>query len=298
MLLVSNVQRFSLQDGPGIRTTVFLKGCPFHCAWCCNPENQAAFPQYYFKAARCLRNQHTDCRKCELVLDSIGASEPQELAGRKIPPQSENKEKGLCALALGIWGRWYGESELINLLMRDVCAYEKSGGGVTLSGGEPLSHPIASLVRDLSHNGIQVAIETSLLMRCDSFSEILEATSLFIVDAKVMDVNACLNTVGGDVGAFRDNLAEIVEAEKDVILRIPLIEGVTATAQNTDAICALVEHFHIRHVQLLPVHHLGDEKAAALGMPSCEVGAPAESEVLSIAAKLSAAGSSVTMLAF
>lgn len=268
MLLVSNVQRFCLHDGPGIRTTVFLKGCPLSCPWCCNPENRSFSPQYFYRKNRCLLSQGTNCQECSMLLAEAGVSTPEQLAGKRVSTGREFRDP--CPLALGIWGRPWDEAKLCAVLEEDRPYYEQSGGGVTLSGGEPLAHPIEKLVCNLAQSGIHVAVETSLLLKSACLSAILQHISLFIVDAKIMDREDCRHILGGISDDFLNNLGKIIKAKKQVLLRIPLIDKLTATDENIQRICDVINTHRIAGVQLLPQHRLGDEKRMQLAeCPSC-----------------------------
>ena len=291
MLLVSNIQRFTLHDGPGIRTTVFLKGCPLSCPWCCNPENRTFSPQFYFQRQQCLRLKGADCSRCRPLLDASAVSDPSDLAGKCllscIPPGIS--ERISCPSALGVWGRYYETAELCRLLLRDRAFFENSGGGVTISGGEPLAHPCDALAAELSNAGVHVAVETSLLVHSRILAALIGCVSLFIVDAKIMDSEECRKLLGGSVEAFLESLRQIASARKDIILRVPLVQGVTATQGNLNAIAAVINRFKIGKVQLFPLHHLGNEKVLYMAGQPFLGGAPSAADVDRIAREMALA---------
>ena len=226
-LLVSNIQRFSLHDGPGIRTTVFLMGCPLRCPWCANPENQRAEIQSYVKD------------------------------GRK-----------------GSFGRYVSSGELIEECLKDKAFY--CPGGVTFSGGEPLLQMDALLpvCEGLHTEGVHLTAETSLFVSREVMKTALSQIDLFLVDVKILEESRGKEVLGGDLSLFLDNLGQLMQTDKQVILRIPVIAGYTDDRENQEKICALIDKYRnrIEKVELLEGHRLGAPKYRALGRPAghCE----------------------------
>lgn len=298
MLLVSNVQRFSLHDGPGIRTTVFLKGCPFSCPWCCNPENLSFAKEMYFKAEECVREKGSNCDHCGELLRVAGVNKPEDLAGLsvEIGEWQQVISHSECVLALGVWGEWYDEKQLCHILLEDLPFYRASGGGVTISGGEPLVHPIMPLVDELRASEIDIAVETSLLASNSLLRSLAAKISLFIVDAKILDPEQCRTTIKASLDVFYRNLSLLEQCGAEILLRLPLVLGMTDSADNISAVVELIEDFKLSRVQILPVHNLARQKAAQLGLSHPEYQAPSRARIDSIVAQLSATSAVVDIL--
>jgi len=211
---IFDIKRFAIHDGPGIRTTVFLKGCPLSCAWCHNPESQGK------------PDTHTTLR------------------GRPV-------------------GQPISVSELLSRLLRDRPFFEESGGGVTISGGEPLMQPdfAAELLAGCRATGIATALDTSGFGDPDALDTLLPHTDLVLFDLKVMDSEQHRKWTGVSNELILENLARLASAGTTIWARIPLVPGVTDTEENLDAIVTLVRaHGCIRQVHLLPYHPLGAAK--------------------------------------
>ena len=266
---VFNVQRFSVHDGPGIRTTVFLKGCPLRCPWCHNPESLDARPQVALKADRCLG--------CDLCAPAC----PEHLAGRlDLSPVTNRPDEtcvrcGSCAAACPVEARDLlgGEmavDELMAEIERDRPYFEESGGGVTFSGGEPVaSHHalfLLACLRECGRTGIHRAVDTCGVVPAETLLEVAAHTDLLLYDLKLMDPARHRCAVGVDNGVILDNLRLVVAAGHEVLVRVPLVPGRTDDRENLEALGDFVAGLDRPcPVELLPYHGLGGEQYGRLG---------------------------------
>ena len=263
--LVGNITRYALHDGPGIRTTVFFKGCPLCCPWCHNPELISHGPEIAFYREYCI-----ECGDCQMVCpEGAVRHETQERIDR-----SRCTACGLCTRdcptrALEQVGTDYGIEELVEVLLRDRFYYESSGGGVTLSGGEPTSQMlfIGPVLQRLQGEGIHTTLETNGYFAWDTFvAGCLEHLDLILFDVKIADPDEHEKVIGVNNQLILANLAKLAALRpKDVIARIPLIPGYTATKRNVGRIAELFRESGVRRYSLLPFHPYGLAKAARVG---------------------------------
>ena len=239
-VLLTNIQRFSLHDGPGIRTTVFLKGCVVRCPWCANPENLVAREEPYVKDGR----PGTYGRR-------LGT---QELVDEIM------KDAAFYRGELGQGERRISSAEQLDQLP----------GGVTFSGGEALMQAAAlvPVMERLHGEGVHVAVETCLFVAPSLLGRVLGLVDLFYVDLKVVDAGHCREVLGGDFGVYRRNLDAVIAAGAPVVVRAPVIGGFTDDAENR---CAVVEFLRGRRdgvlkAELIRGHNLGDSKYRSLGL--------------------------------
>jgi len=261
---VFDIRRFSVHDGPGIRTTVFLKGCPLRCGWCHNPEGLAAGPELVWRAERCVR-----CGTC-LTVCPEGAlrwdgGTPGVDAGRC-------SLCGDCAAACyadarEVVGRAMTASALLAEVERDRVFYEESGGGVTFSGGEPLAQPefLGALLAGCRARGLHAALDTSGEAPWEVVDRVRGAVDLFLYDLKLVDDTRHRRATGVSNARILANLAALAGHGHAIVLRVPLVPGVTDDDQNVGAIGALAASLGIAEVVVLPFHRLGAAKYARLG---------------------------------
>lgn len=218
-VIISNIQRFCLHDGPGIRTTVFFKGCNLRCPWCTNPENINFNIEKYNK-------------------DGIE----------------------------GIYGKEYDLDELFNILIKDKTYYE-NGGGVTFSGGECLwfFDKIEPLLKKLKDNGINICIETALMVPSELLSIAMKYVDYYYIDIKVLKGNN-VKTLNANPELFINNLDLVLKTKKDIVFRIPVVPEYTYTEENIKEIERLLKEKKIINLELFTIHRLGESKYKSLGL--------------------------------
>jgi pyruvate formate lyase activating enzyme len=265
--LIFDIERFAVHDGPGIRTLIFFKGCPLRCLWCCNPESQAGIIEILYSKQKCIL-----CGKCKIVCPA-DAIEFSPSMGYTI-----NREKclvgcSLCAqscpsTAKEVCGRYVTIEEVMNEIKRDSVFY-REGGGVTLSGGEPLiqvafAKKLLSMCKNI---GIHTAIETSGHIPWENFDAILPYTDLFYYDLKIMDRKMHKKYTGVSNEIILENLRELSKRSTKIIVRIPLIPTINDSSENFRAIGAFIAPLKasIQEIQVLPYHSLGAPKYEKLG---------------------------------
>ncbi len=265
--LITNVQRFSTEDGPGIRTTVFFKGCPLSCPWCHNPEGLLKEPELSFTQSRCI-----GCGECEKVCP-VGAPIPGSPENPKDLKGSECTRCFACVSACPTTarekiGREYTVEELFRELIRDKVFYEKSEGGVTASGGEPmLWHEfLASLFKRLGKAGIHTALDTSAVTGGDALARVLVHTSLALVDLKIMDEKKHKEIIGAALPRILENISQIDRSDIPIIIRVPVVPGYTDSEANICKIAEFVSGLkNLASVELLAFHQLGKSKYKQMG---------------------------------
>jgi pyruvate formate lyase activating enzyme len=271
---VFNVQRFSVHDGPGIRTVVFLKGCSLRCIWCSNPESLSCRVQLGFNPDRCIGLDR--CNACLEVAPDPAAFVLREQ--RVVGLESDRPEDYLrCADAcptgaLKAWGRQTNVGEVMREVLADSAYYAESGGGLTLSGGEALIQTrfANELLKAARAAGINTCVETALNYKGDVIDEVLPLVDLFLCDVKHMDPSEHRRYTGVSNDAILANLRRLVACGADVVIRIPVVPGHNGTEENLRATARfIVDELggRVRQIQLLPFRKLGQEKYASLGMP-------------------------------
>ena len=250
---IFDIQRASFVDGPGIRTTVFFKGCNLHCSWCHNPESQSPKPQMMFHKNRC-----TGCGKCK----------------EKCPNSLEKCELcGKCALycphdAREICGKEYTVCEVMREVLKDKAIYEGSGGGVTFSGGECMLQIdfLEAILKKCKEEGIHTAVDTAGHLPFEYFARILPFTDLFLYDIKCLDSEKHEKYTGVKNERILENLERLLKCGASVWVRIPVIPAVNDTKEEMQGIKTLLDAFgRPERIELLPYHAMGEHKYAALG---------------------------------
>ena len=277
MPLIFNIQKYSIHDGEGIRTTVFFKGCPLSCSWCHNPESQRFEKELLFHADRCTGCGacSQDCPQKAVSMESL--SPPvSALPGKFLPrlDRSLCQGCGTCAAvcpygAREAVGKEYPLPELIRLLEKDWMFYERSGGGVTLSGGEPLAQDmdyIEELARRLHASGYSVDIDTCGCVPYEHIRRVLPYVDTFLYDIKLIDPQAHLEHTGVDNRLILENLKALSADGGKIQIRLPLIDGVNATEKHLTDIISFLQDNAINpyRINLLKYHSTGSGKYARL----------------------------------
>lgn len=265
-LYISNIQRFSVDDGPGIRTTVFLKGCNLRCRWCHNPENISSKPVLQFKKDVCI-----SCGKCLQVCEN---KVHQKVGQEHIIKREYCLACGKCtqtcvSKALTIIGRKEGIELLLAELLKDRAYYEKSGGGVTFSGGEPMLQyqSLLPMLKLCKENGLHTAVDTAGAVPYEYFEKILPYTDVFLYDLKCISSGIHKKYTGVDNKEILSNLERLSKDGARIILRTPLIEGVNTDEKEIKAMAEFISD--LKGVELyepLPYHDYGIGKYELIGM--------------------------------
>jgi pyruvate formate lyase activating enzyme len=262
---VFNIERFAIRDGPGIRTTVFLKGCPLRCLWCANPESISPRPQLLY-----LENLCTRCYRCVEVCPNKATT--------KTPDGAIKIDRSLCKAcgkcveicpnkARQLSGKLMTVDEVLEEVKKDALFYQNSGGGVTFSGGEPSQQPefLWHLLKGAQESGIHTALDTSGFVKPEILKKVLEHTNLVLYDIKHMDPTKHKELTGVDNRLILENARMIASMGKPMIIRVPLIPGHNDSKENIKALAEFMLSLGLKRIDLLPYHSLGKIKYQRLG---------------------------------
>ena len=264
--LIFDIKRYSINDGPGIRATIFLKGCPLNCQWCHNPESISPKIQKLFTASKCIGCGEC-CRICPVQACAL------------TPEGIVTDEKlctlcGKCAevcptLATEMSGQYLSVEELIEIIEKERPFFEQSGGGVTFSGGEPLLYPefLIELLDACGKQNIHSAIDTSGYVKGETLLRVAGHTDLFLYDLKMIDAAQHRHFTGVDNQLILNNLTALAETGATIQIRIPLIGGVNDDVQSVKAFAACVGGLagERKEINLLPFHDVARGKDLKLG---------------------------------
>lgn len=293
---ITNIQRFSLHDGPGIRTTVFLKGCPLKCPWCSNPETQAHYPEIMVFSSRCI-----GCQKCVEVCPNQAIKLVEgEVAGidRDKCNRCYKCAEGCPSKTLDITGRVLTVAEVMNEVLQDKLFYINSNGGVTFSGGEPLAQYefLLNLLKEAKTESLHTTLDTTGFISWELFQELLEYVDLILYDVKHLDPGPHLQWTGIDNHPILKNLKRIAATEKSKIwIRFAVIPGFNDTKKHIEDLKNFVAEVHPQKISLLPYHTWGLSKYEKLGAlyQLQEVQPPREEEMAWIKGELADCGPEV-----
>jgi pyruvate formate lyase activating enzyme len=263
--LIFDIRHFVLDDGPGIRTTVFMKGCPLSCAWCHNPEGISPKKELVFYSDRCIH-----CETCVSVC-------PKQAIDMKSAYRVNHLECDCCGLcarecpskAIQVIGRYYSPDELVDVLLTDQLFYQTSSGGVTFSGGEPTMFMdyLSAVVKKLKQHDIHISIQTSGVFDFQLFKDkLLPYLDLIYIDLKLMDKTKYKTWVGGDAEIPLENFEKLCKHPGvRVIASIPLVPGITSTINNLAGIKNFLVKTGCREYVFRPYHPGGIAKSFTLG---------------------------------
>ncbi len=256
---IFNIQKYSIHDGPGIRTVVFFKGCPLSCLWCSNPESQDNKIQIVCDKTKCIQCLHCMdvCPKNAISLSNnhIKIDSSKCISCFTCKNSCPNK-------AISTEGKLFTISEVIREVMKDEMFYEESNGGVTLSGGEVLmQHEFASeLLKFLKTKNIHTAIETTGYTSNEVFSKFIENVDLLLFDMKHYDRDKHFKATNVYNDLIIENLKIAINSGKEVIIRIPVIPNINSSLKDAEGFCKLLKFVNAKKVNLLPFHQFGQKK--------------------------------------
>ena len=276
--LIFDIRRYSINDGPGIRITIFMKGCPLHCAWCHNPESQSPVVQKLYTASKCIGAQ--DC--IEVCPNNALKLTPEGI----VTDRAACNLCGLCAeacpsKAIEMSGKLYGVEDLMGIIERERVHIEHSNGGVTFSGGEPLMHPdfLIEMLKACGEKGLHRAVDTCGFASTETLLEVAKHTDLFLFDLKLMDPVQHKKWTGVDNRLILKNLKILAEAGANINIRIPLIKNVNTGIEEVTKMAEFVAGLQLSNnrgletatpgralVNLLPYHNIASGKYKKLEM--------------------------------
>ena len=271
---VFNIQRYTIHDGPGLRTELFLKGCPLRCEWCSNPEGFAPYVQAGLYRKKCLGTKV--CQDCLDVCPVPGALqfERGKLTGidREKCTNCMKCQEVCPSDAIKAWGKWMTVEECMEIILRDRGYYEKSGGGVTVSGGESLMQAdfVAGLFQACRKENIQTCCESTFYCNWSELEKVIPYTDLFIADLKHMDREVHKARTGVYNDLILENMEKVCAAGASLVLRIPVIPKFNDDMENMEASADFLEknlRGKVKALQLLSFMRLGEEKYESLGIP-------------------------------
>lgn len=262
---IFNIQKFSIHDGPGIRTTVFFKGCPLNCLWCHNPESKESGKQILYDSEKCVL-----CGTCVKVCPKSAIKIENNILSTDL---NKCDFCNLCCVycihgARQIAGREYTVDEVLKEVLKDRVFYESSNGGVTVSGGEPLKYIdfVEELFIKLKEEKIHTAVDTSGAVNFQCLERIAKCTDLFLYDIKLMDEEKHIKFIGDSNKKILENLERLSKIHNNIIVRMPIIEGVNADIDHIEKTIDFIKELNIKKVNLIPYHDIAKHKYKKLGM--------------------------------
>lgn len=261
---VFDIKKFAVDDGPGIRTTIFLKGCPMRCWWCHNPEGQTSAPELMYRQKKCIRC--SECVKgCPNQVLSLGTKKLS--INRKICSLCGECAKKCPSEALAIVGKETSVEEVMREIDKDSAFYEESGGGITVSGGEPLLQIDFTdvILSECKKRNMHTAIDTCGYAPRKAIEKIKDKVDLFLYDLKIMNDAKHRRYTGKSNRQILENFKTLVENGNDLLVRFPVIPGINDDKDNVKKTVDFILSHGIKRICLLPYHRAGIEKYRSLG---------------------------------
>lgn len=266
MGLITDIQNFSIHDGPGIRTSVFLKGCPMRCFWCHNPETWSIIPEVQYFEEKC-----TGCGNCSKICPGVMKTDKE---GKRefvhaLCTLPENCSEECNYDALELRGKWWSPVDLFNVLIKDIAYFRNSGGGITLTGGEPLlQHEFCLEVLKLCKSaGIHTAIETAAYCKWEDLKSLLPWLDLVIMDIKHMDDDIHKKCTGVSNKIILENALKLNETGIPLLIRTPVVPGINDNPEDIGNIAEFIKDFkNLTGYELMPFHNMATGKYKGLGI--------------------------------
>lgn len=295
--IIFDIKKYAIHDGPGIRTTVFFKGCPMRCRWCHNPESWSSEPELMYQAAHCIR-----CGRCAEVCSEKAIEFTDGLPQTNIE-RCTHCGRCVCVCpprARTITGRPFTVDEVMTEIVKDTVFYDESGGGVTFSGGEPLMQPdfLETLLRRCADKGIHTAVDSCCDASLSIIARIAKLSALFLCDIKHINPDKHKRFTGVDNNRILENIAFLAQSDCPMIIRIPVVPGFNDTTDEIVAIGNFIKSLKtIQQIDLLPYNRAGVSKATRLGRNGeiLKYQRPEESKMQALAAKIRRRGFNVNI---
>ena len=290
--IVFDIKKYAIHDGPGIRTTVFFKGCPLRCWWCHNPEGQDLEPELVYRKNRCI-----GCGECikKCPKQAIFLEDQHISVNRKNCILCGNCSEVCPSDALSIAGRRMSAKEVLEEIEKDRAFYDESDGGVTFSGGEPFLQPgfLNALLDECKERGIHTTVDTCGFAQYEIIEKMRDKVDLFLYDIKTMDARKHMKYTGASNEQILKNLKKLAEDGSSIVISFPLIPGINDDDKNAVRTAKLISSLpNIKQVNLLPYHRAGIEKYRNLGKPYKldKIQPPSNQKIKSIKEKMEAFG--------
>ncbi len=289
---VARIERFMIHDGPGIRTVVFMKGCPLRCMWCSSPQTWNRSPEVIWKRKKCI-----GCERCVEACprDAIRVEKGNRLIDRGLCDGCGACTDVCPSGALQFDGMELTVEETVKVVMRDEGFYRKSGGGVTVSGGEPLLQHgfVKALLRSCKGKGVHAAMETSGFARWEIFRAVVRELDLLLIDVKHMDPDVHLTLTGRSNEVVLKNIERAAGEDLcRIVLRYPVIPGRNDSPRNVERLIGFMKKNGLCHIDIFPFHRLGEHEYDELGMeyPARTIGTPLPEQVEEIKGRFESEG--------
>lgn len=262
--IIFNIQRYSVHDGPGIRTTIFIKGCPLDCWWCHNPESQSGSLEIMYDMDR--------CSSCQFCMEKCPEGAVQLIDGNRIWLKEKcilckNCIENCPAGALELVGKKVSVADIISEVEKDIIFFDESNGGVTISGGEAFVQFefIKEIIQELKNRDIHIAVDTCGQIDWAKLEELKDSVDLFLYDIKHMDSDKHRQYTGVGNELILENLARLKDFHSNIIIRIPVIPGINDDELNIKKTGKYVKGLGLKKVNLLPYHDIAKNKYVKLG---------------------------------